>query len=88
MSLDLNISKNKLLDFLSTVCPSTLLLKPWIFPFLPFINGLKKRVKKLKHRWSFVKKENDVWVWSVVVEYFDGRTEKYLFVGKRDLKTF
>jgi hypothetical protein len=57
------------------------------------LKALKQRDKvraiSIDEAWSFAgKKENDVWIWSVVVEYFDGRTEKYLFVGKRDLKTF
>lgn len=59
-----------------------------------------RKLKKLKEReevraisideaWSFVgKKENDVWIWSVIVEYSDGKIEKYLFVGDRSLETF
>jgi hypothetical protein len=54
---------------------------------------LKKqgRVKAISidEMWTFVgKKENEVWIWSVVVEFKDGRVEKYLFVGDRSLETF
>jgi DNA-binding NarL/FixJ family response regulator len=61
--------------------------------FLHKLRALKQRGKvkaiSIDEAWSFAgKKENDIWIWSVVVEYFDGRTEKYLFAGKRDLETF
>ena len=39
--------------------------------------------------WTFVgKKENEVWIWSVVVEFRDGRIGKYLFVGDRSVGSF
>jgi len=42
---------------------------------------LKKQGKvkaiSIDEAWSFAgKKENEVWIWSVIVEYEDGRTEK------------
>ena len=39
--------------------------------------------------WSFVgNKGNDVWIWSVVVEHYDGSIEKFLLVGDRSMGTF
>lgn len=61
---------------------------------------VKRRLKQLKKQgkvkaisidemWSFVgNKENDVWIWSVVVEHYDGSIEKFLFVGDRSMETF
>jgi len=49
----------------------------------------KVRAISIDEAWSFVgKKGNSVWIWSVVVEYGDGKIEKYLFVGDRSLETF
>ena len=61
--------------------------------FLLKLRALKKAGKvkaiSIDEMWSFAgKKENDVWIWSVVVEYSDGKIEKYLFAGKRDEETF
>ena len=39
--------------------------------------------------WSFAgRKENEVWIWSVIVEYEEGKTEKYLFIGDGSMETF
>ena len=61
--------------------------------FLLKLRALKKAGKvkaiSIDEMWSFAgKKENDIWIWSVVVEYSDGKIEKYLFTGKRDEETF
>jgi len=61
--------------------------------FLRKLLTLKKQGKvkaiSIDEAWSFAgKKENEVWIWSVVVEYADGRTEKYLFAGDRSMETF
>lgn len=50
---------------------------------------MKVKAISIDEMWTFVgKKENEVWIWSVVVEFKDGRVEKYLFVGDRSLETF
>jgi len=61
--------------------------------FLRKLLTLKKQGKvkaiSIDEAWSFAgKKENEVWIWSVIVEYEDGRTEKYLFTGDRSMETF
>ena len=61
--------------------------------FLLKPRALKKAGKvkaiNIDEMWSFAgKKEKDMWIWSVVVEYSDGKIEKYLFTGKRDEETF
>jgi len=41
----------------------------------------KVKAISIDEAWTFEgKKENDIWIWSVIVEYFDGRIEKYLRV--------
>ena len=61
--------------------------------FLRKLLTLKKQGKvkaiSIDEAWSFAgRKENDVWIWSVIVEYEDGKTEKYLFTGDRSMETF
>ena len=61
--------------------------------FLRKLLTLKKEEKvkaiSINEVWSFAgKKENEVWIWSVIVEYEKARTEKYLFTGDRSMETF
>ncbi len=61
--------------------------------FLRKLLTLKKQGKvkaiSINEAWSFAgKKENEVWIWSIVVEYADGKVEKYFFAGDRSTETF
>ena len=49
----------------------------------------KVKAISIDEMWSYIgSKENEVWIWRVVVELSDGSIKKFLFAGDRNLGTF
>ncbi len=49
----------------------------------------KVKAISIDEMWSYVvRRGNEVWIWSVVVELKDGTVKKFLFAGDRNLGTF